>query len=1829
MPSPLSNLREKLSARSWHWKDAALAVLAILLLAVSAYAFREPLGSAFGGLADEREAVKVFDVVLDRQGRQHVDILFDRPLGEGHVGEILDPAPATISPALGGSWKWQDTNALRFQPSGGFPVASQYTVSLILDRIVPESLRFEGDPEILVRTDPFLVEAVDAHEEPALEGRARVIFRGEVRFNYPVNPEVLAPLIRLVDPATTEPVPVELEVSWPSQVVGFRTGSVQKQKDERTLRLVIDGSLTSSEGNAPLGQEFAQEIPLGSSTRLSVWSVEAQPGLTESTVTLRFSSPVSAAVVEKHLTIDPAVPVRLSSDRNQVSVIGALKPGSTYRLALGQGLPATDEAVLREPWQAEVALPDLEPSVDFQSQGMFLSAAGEHAVALESVNVPRVRFAVDRVYLNNLFFLLQYGGFSQGESGWFGEVQRALGDRLKDQTFAVQGGRNQRAVTRVDLDGWIDADEPGLYRVSAGKPGDWQAAQRWILLTDLGLVAKRGAGGEVLVWVASLRDLAPVQGAQVTLLSDQNQPIGSGRTDGSGFWRLRQPDLVPGPEGTRPYLITVENGDDFTFLLFDSMAVDLGGLDVGGAPAPGEGYTAFLYGERDLYRPGETAKGLAVVRDGRLQPPPSMPALLRHRDPQGRELETFRLETDARGLAPFTLDLPAFAATGHHVLELVIAEKVVGQYRFQVEEFIPDRIEVRVEPPQGATWPRTGPGEELAYAVQGNWLFGAPASGLAVESRVRLVDSTFSAAGFEGFSFRNGERQMDDREVLAAQGQLDDDGRAGFAVTVPTGAPVPSTLDAVITARVQEQGGRGVTALTRVPVHPYPYYLGLRRTAEDWPDPGTEVEVEYVAVDPAGKPLPSGGLRADLFEDRWNTVLRRTPSGTWRYDSSRDPVLVSSQAIPAGQPRGTFRVKPPRYGAYRVVLTDPATQASSQVEFYAAGWGTSPWAIKNPGRLELDLDREEYAPGDTAVVQVRAPFSGKLLVTVERDRVFETQVHTLTGNTARLEIPIRDDYRPNAYVTATLVRPVGDLEPGSAGRAFGAVPLPVDRAANRLDPEIRAPEEVRPETELAVEVRTRPGAVVTLAAVDEGILQLAAQRTADPFSFFYRKLALGVGSFDTFSLTLPEVPGGPAGGGEGAEGMAQYVRTEGIRRVEPVAFWSGPLVADAEGVVRTRFRLPEFQGALRLMAVAVDGARFGASEQRARVRSPLVLLTTLPRILSFQETLKVPVTVRNDTGRDGAVEIALQAEGPVQVQAPAAQTLEIPNGRERTVYFEVKTGNAPGDARFTATAAGNGERSRSRTGVGVRADLPPIAREQVGTLERPVTELAFNQSGYRPGTVRRELRVGPFPVVQLSGKLRHLLTYPYGCLEQTVSAAFPLIYLGDLAKALAPDLLDPAKTPTGAQPPADPAEAVQHALRRIAGLQLPNGGFALWPGARETHPWGSLYATHFLVEARRAGHPADPSLHNRAVEYVARQVKAKGTYGSDELKRTAYGLYVLARAGRADLGTMDFLREKHRQALHPESKALLAAAYAAAGNPQAVEDLTARLDEVEAVARQTGGNFDSTIRNRALLLLALLDAAPRSPRIPELVKRLTRDAGEVESWTTQEEAFALLALGQFAQRQQSLPAFSGTVTVDGKRMGTFGNETVTIPLKGDGPARIEVTGGFQPGTIYYSVLTRGIPTDEAFRPEAQGLEIAREVLTRDGKAADLKNVRQGDLLVLKVRVRSTAGPLHNVAVVNLLPTGLEVENPRLKTTEQLPWIADANLIPRHLDLRDDRILIFTDLPANSWQNLYTLVRAVAPGEFRLPPVYAEAMYDPGVHAVGARGAVVVGVGGGR
>ncbi|MEA4855336.1 alpha-2-macroglobulin family protein [Solidesulfovibrio sp.] len=1755
------------------------------------------------------EAVRVIGVGMDPERGRYLLAAFDRPVAGAVEGSAPKAPPARLEPAIAGQWTWVSPWMLRFTPKDGFAQATTYTLSFTGADFLSPPQALTGQDVWKTAFGAFEATRLTAHLEPAPEGGAMVVVRGEAVFNRNVDPKALADHIALLDPNSPDkPVAVSLTTTYPSKKIGFVSDPIAKTAQQRDVKVAVTTGLRPEKGDVPLAREAVAVIPVALDPHLRLRDVKAASEEGAATIRLAFSTPVPADdAAAGRITIDPGVETTLSADGADLLVSGEFEPGREYTVTVDKGLTAGDGAVLDETASRVVRIPDLEPTVDFKDQGMFLSRNGYKNLAIKSINTNAAELSIDRVYFNNLFpfFATDYSVFDDDYGG--GSVNTSFGDRIVSERIPLRYKNNASVTTPVNLEKYIQGHEPGLYRVALTVPGKFQGAQRDVLVTDIGLVAKQGQG-DLLVWAASYTSLAPVAGAGVKVLSYQNQELAAGTTDERGLFTAKVPPKILGDK--RPYLIVVQKGADVSYLLYERFRVDTTGLDVSGAVLPTAGYTAFLYGERDIYRPGETLEGLAVVRDARLGLPPSMPVTIKLNDPQGRKIGEQAVVTGAEGMVSLRQALPTQSLTGAYTLELVVGETVIGQYRFQVEEFVPDRVSVAVKAGEEAA----EPGQSLPFTVNGRYLFGAPGADLPVEAKVRLIKAPFAPKGYADYVFGDPERSFEDTEILQETGNLDAEGLARFEAGLPEDLSPPAALEAIFTARVREGGGRGVTGLARLPVHVYAAYPGLKRLASDAATPGKPMRFDYVVVAPDGKLVDTAELSATLYRDAWQTVLRKNPDGAFTYESVRDPKVVETRTLAAKGGKGNANFTAPTFGSYRLVLSDPETGASTQLEFYAGGFGYSPWAVENPARLELKPDKAEYASGETARFQVRAPFAGKLLVTVEGSGVHDVQVVPLAGNTGEIAIPVKPEYMPGVYVTATLVKKVGDVTPESPSRAYGAAPMAVDRASGKLPLAIAAPASMRPGGKLTAEVSAPAGSIVTVAAVDEGILQLVAQKTPDPFAFFYAKRQLQVETFDTFSLLLPEVPPvmgkALAGGGDSLEDLSNFVRSQSPA-LRTVAFWSGPVTVGASGKARISFDIPEFQGQVRLMAAGLSGRRFAAAEAKTLVKSPLVLLPSFPRFLAFGDAADIPVTVRNDTGKPGTFTVSLTAAGPVRVGEPT-RSPTIAAGAAATVSFPVTAGEAEGVAELSVAVSGNGEASADTARIPVRSPLPPRTTVRSGALETASLTVPELVSGeFVPGTAKLDVTVGRFPLIRFTGNLKALLAYPYGCLEQTVSRAFPLLYFADLARALDP----------GAFEGQTPQAMAQSAIRRVTGMQLYNGGFSMWPGGDTPQAWMSLYAAHFLAEARGAGHPVDQGVLSQALSFAGETGRQADLASPDGLTLAAYALFVQAKAGRADIGAMDNLRDTRSKSLPPEARGLLGAAYAAVGNARAADTLVSGPIPAGETPKQTGGNLSSPLRDKALFLSALLDAAPSDPRLGSLAVEVGRLLEGEPYPSTQENAFALLALGKFYARQQAKKPFSGLLYAGTGLLSDFSSDKALslrgLPQAGD--LRIAVEEGFEPGACSYSVRTRAVPTPAAYAPQSAGLAVERTFLSRDGTPlpADV-TLPQGALVVARLAVRATKGPVANVVLENLLPAGLEVENPRLATTERLPWMESGgeDAAPAYLDMRDDRTLSFLDLPDDKWHVSYALLRAVTPGSFTVPPAQAEAMYAPELRAGG-------------
>ncbi len=1742
-------------------------------------------------------------------GKTNVTVSFDASvIPQENVGEAPQRPPFTITPAVAGNYKWISRDSVRFYPEAQWPGGVNYTVTVTKDALLLPNLVLAGEKAFAFQTRAFEVKKSEIRIKYVnfKDKTAKIIL--DLHFSYPVDPTDLKGSLAL-ELADYGPLDFTVNQTRPDDHLTAETRPVAMSDRARKLKLKLKQPLPAAAGGMSLSAGWSRELSVEGSKSLKVESVQPSQSGDLFHIAVRFSSYITIQQLKPYVSVEPQIDTRLESSWRGFRLVGEFKPTESYTVRLKKGFIADDGAILENDFSRLVRIPDYEPSLKFSSPGAYLPLKGLGNVGVETVNLEKVKVEVFKVFSNNLVYFMQSGaGESSGDEYGSGLSVHDFGRRLYEDTLSVAAKRNERVVTPLGLKTFLEKKDRGVFVVSIRDENDyWRRDRKWIQASDLGVVAKLGSDS-LHVFVNSLETLEPVPGARVRLIDRTNQELGRARTGADGVAKIA--DLSGNPGDIDPYLIVVEKGEDFTFLKLSDTEIGVADFEVGGRSAPEAfRYRTYLYADRGVYRPDDKAHLVAIVRKSDLKTPPSMPVKLEVLAPDQRRFLTLQGKLGANGEAAFDLEFPGWAMTGSYTARLLMMTgDELGRLSIQVEEFMPDRIKVELESDKKSY--RSG--ETAALTTTGTMLFGPPAAGRRVRANATISPKNFRVKNYRSFVFGDSERRFERLPVDLGEGKLDENGRFRFEMEIGEGHLPPSMLEGRAFTTVTDEGGRSVSAATNFDIHPYPHYVGVKRKNDGYEKPNEPVDFQMLLVDPQGKPVAGRKVGAELIRVVWQSSLKRDERGYYRYVSEKTEESLEKKELVSGAGPLDFAFTPKQYGSYRVVLRD-ADGASASVSFYASGWGYAPWAMGQPDRLDIDFDKSSYKPGETAEVQVRAPFSGQLLLTVERDGVRTYKTVEMKENTARISLPVAADWTPNVYVVGTLIRSTKSLEKHAPARAYGAFPLTVDHAAHDMGLKLDSPKNMLPKRKLKVTVSAGASggkAMATVAAVDEGILQLTGFASPDPLAWFFSKERLGVRTHDLYGLLLPELEGvkkhSDTGGGAMDDARRKNLNPVAIRRVKPVALWSGLVNLDGSGKAVVELEVPQFNGALRVMAVAFREDRFGAAQRTVTVADPIVLQPTLPRILAPEDRFTLPVSVFNKTGRDGTFTVAVRTEGPVGFEK-AEQSVKIGKEKEALVRFEGRALKEAGKASFDICAEGNGRKTAHAESLAVRPARALSIESGSGVLSADKKAKIVFPGGFLKGTERPRLVISSLPGAEFGGSLQYLLTYPHGCAEQTASRAFPLLYFRSLAEKVEPELFADASVDY----------YVNEAIGKLESMQFSEGGFSYWPGRSYESTWSSLYASHFLVEADKAGFLVQNATLDGIFRRMRRFAVESISSGQDwevrrGLQRRVYALYVLALLGKPDHGGMIYLKDNRLKELPSDSRYLLAAAFALAGDRKTASSLLPKKIHPAQAKRENGGNFDSSVRADAFMLLALQEVSPRHSGVAVLAASLSKARRVGRYGTTQENAMALLALGKLYARTPKAD-FTGTVTAGLSTLAEFDESGLTLskPEMTGESVTLEIEGT---GDAYYFWQIEGVKTEGAEKEHDVDLKVRRRYLSRDGQEVSGNRFRQGDMLVAEIRLSTEDDQVDNVVITDLLPAGLEIENPRLKSREGLEWMQpgkDAwSLSPEYMDIRDDRLVLFANIRKGKPYVFHYTLRAVTAGEFALPAVKAEAMYDP-------------------
>lgn len=1320
-----------------------------------------------------------------------------------------------------------------------------------------------------------------------------------------------------------------------------------------------------------------------------------------------------------------------------------------------------------------------------------------------------------------------------------------------------------------------------------------------VLATNLGLVAMLGQDNDMTVLVHNIQNTEPERGVTVTAYNYQHQALASGTTDDKGQVRL---DLSSG----RPFYLIASQGTQRSYLRVDNgSALSLSSFDVSGEVVQ-KGIKGFIYGERGVWRPGDMLHLGFMLNDRAKQLPAEHPVVMELYNPLG---QMYARKTQTRGelgLYAFDFVTEADAPTGAWNVKAQVGG-VSFSKRLRIESIKPNRLKIALSMPE-KTLLR---GEPMDARLHVEWLQGAIARNLKYDIQGTFIATPTTFEGYKGFYFDDPSRVFNTEESKLISGVTDERGDATVQARFELGSTAPGMLLANLVTRVYEESGDFSIDADRMLYSPYRRYTGIKSPQKDKEqlNTGTNYTYEVASVDYLGKPQANTELDVKVYKVYWYWWWDSNSSGLANYVSDSYNKPVKTFAIRTdGSGRGTFQLSFPdkEWGTYFISVKDKESKHSTGVMSYF-DWPYNEGRRNTDGSesatmLSFKIDKDSYTPGEKMVVTFPSTKGSRAIISIENGvRVLSLTEHTCEDKQTTVRLDVTKDMQPNAYVYITLLQPHGITKNDLPIRLYGVVPFTVTSPESHLTPVIQSPAELKPDASYTVSVSEKNGKEMayTLAIVDEGLLDLTRFRTPEPWKAFNAREALGVNTWDLYNYVVGAYGGRieqlfSIGGDDALNKGPKAI----VNRFKPVVRFDGPFLLKKGKTARHTYQMPNYNGRVKIMVVAGNGEAYGHADKSVMVRKPVMLLGTLPRVIGVGEEMVVPATVFVTEDGVGAVNVSIACSSNMEVVGEATRSLSFERKGDQQASFRIRVKKNPGIGKVTITATGKGDKSVYETELEIRTVRRPQVKVTAATLEAGKSWKETVAMPGATGTNQLTLEVSDIAPVNVSSRLSYLLGYPHGCLEQITSKGFPQLYISSFTDLT----LQQAKSTE---------EAVKEVIRRLRSYQTVDGAFAYWPGGTSSNGWGTVYATHFLLEASKKGYLVPEAMKQSVLNNlrrVARNWKPVTSYYKDSEEATqAYRLYVLALAGSPEMGAMNRLKEM--KDLTSMSRWSLASAYALVGREDVAQDLISKTTALPSGYSEHDETFGSDVRDQSiqLMTLCLLDKGKEAATlVEELSKQLSSD-----DWlSTQSTAFALVALSDYLAKYRVDGAMDFTYACGGKDGQVKTDKNIwseTLLDKAGTSASVELKNTGK-STLFARIITEGIPEQGEEKAYANGVSLAVSYVDLNGSPVNVAQLEQGTNFSAVVTVKTpSARGYNNLVLSEIFPAGWEILNTRFlneSATDSLS--AGVN----YQDIRDDRVYSYIDrLPAGSQVTVKINLCAVYPGRFYLPPVYCEAMYD--------------------
>jgi uncharacterized protein YfaS (alpha-2-macroglobulin family) len=1765
-----------------------------------------------------------------------------------------------FSPALKGKTRWLNKRMLEFIPDEPLKSGEVYTADFFVSRLVkvPASYKiFQFQFQVKKLDYNVVLENPQAYSQTRPEWQK---LKGRISTSDYADGESIKKII------TARQEGRNLSVRW------YSYGNTHEFTIDSLARSEQKSKVTVAWHGKPLGLDYGNsreiELPALGDFIITNVKVSQEPELS---VTLSFSDPLKPGQdLNGIIRLDGVDNLTYSIRNEQVLVYLPDKNiTGTKLLHISNGIKNYAGYKMLAEDTREIYFEEPKPAVQLLGKGTILPNSGGLILRFQAVNLKAVDVCVTRIYEKNIPQFLQVneldGKYQLKRVGK--EVIKKKIDLDKNKKLnlkqwnsftldlkemvAVEPGAIYRVTLRVkqeysmypceaaagteengennnapDDDGWNENDWQDYYYEYENGYGDGYEEEnhsspcedyyyRWvssrnILASDVGIIAKAGEDKTFHVFTSNLIDTKPLAGVRVEFYDYTQQVIATVITDAQGMGSVKM--------NTKPFMLIAKNGRQRGYLkLQDGASLSLSKFDVSGVTVQ-KGIKGFIYGERSVWRPGDSLYLTFVMEDKQNLLPETYPVSFELINPQGQVVKKHIRKNAVQGFYDFRTATDEEAPTGNWEAKISVGNRTFHK-ELKIETVKPNRLKIYFDFGKELL-SRNDAAKKARLKVK--WLHGAIAGNLDAKVDVTVNHTGTSFDKFRGYDFDDPTLSFSAEQETVFDGTLNDAGEAEIGTMLKVGDAAPGMLRAYFTTRVTEEGGDFSIDRHSVLYSPYTSYAGIRAPEGKMYRGTLETDkdhyIDVATVSSDGKPVSRKGLELKVYQLEWR----------WWYDSYEDdmasyisrpstmPIIDSTISTVNGKGGFKLRINRPQWGRFFVKITD-SVSGHSCGKIIMIDWPY--WARANRSNqenatmLNFSSDKEKYVTGQNIKLAFPSPSNGRALVSVESSKgiVKKYWVETVKGET-KFEFPATAEMTPNVFIHVTLMQPHTATKNDLPIRLYGVIPVLVENPNTHLHPVITMAEALRPESSTAIKVKEEKGLPMsyTLAVVDEGLLDLTRFQTPDPWDNFYQREALGVKTWDIYDMVIGAYAGRPdrifSIGGDEA-GLRK--KAAKANRFRPMVKYIGPFFLQAGQEKTHMVNIPNYVGSVRVMVVAGYNSAYGKTEKTVAVKKPLMVLATLPRVLGPSETVQLPVNVFAMEKNVKSVNVEVITNDLLTVEGSKTKNILFSEPGDEVITFKVNIAGRIGIGKVKIIAVSGNEKAVHEIEIDVRASNPKVTDVQEFVLEPGKIQSAEYMFRGMEGTNKGTLEISSIPPIDLQKRLDYLIQYPHGCIEQTTSSVFPQIALGNVT-----ELSEANKRAI--------AKNIQAGINRLRLFQTSDGGLAYWPGQPESNQWGSSYGGHFLMEAEKKGYTLPLGMKSRWVKYQQAQAKSwvasvhdqnfHGYSYSNELEQ-AYRLYTLALSGSPELGSMNRLRELPK--LSEAAAWRLAAAYQLIGQHEVALDLVKKLPADIKPYSELSQTYGSDIRDEAMILETLSLLNERALAAP-LAVRVAKKLGDKEWLSTQETAYSLIALSYYLGRSGTSNTMKFAYALNNSGMVSkastlpvFQVQVISKSISEQGKLLLENKGS---SVLYARLIIEGVPATGDQSSAASKLKMVVSYTNLNGTPLDPARIIQGTDFIASVSLTNPDGSrvLERMALTQIFPSGWEIHNSRMDGSTS----ALHGSIPEYQDIRDDRINTYYLLGPGENQTFRVLLNATYQGKFYLPTVISEAMYDNSINA---------------